>query len=151
MTARSPEPPEPRGFTALARAIALLAACGAAILVLGILLMALVTFVPALDRPGMHLRGIANFFYADHEANAWAWFSTLLLAALGAALTVLAYLRRCANRGFAPLLVLALLAAYMSADEAAAIHERFSNLVPRIFTWSWLAIGVPLAIAARGC
>jgi hypothetical protein len=125
----------------------MLCAIGAVILIAGTALMAVVTFLPGFDRPGSHLRGIANMLYADYEANIWAWYASVLLAALAVTFGLHAYVQRNAGAPFRPFLALGALAVYMSADEAAILHEKFSNVIPSVTTWGWLAIGVPSAAA----
>jgi hypothetical protein len=124
-----------------------LCAIGTLILISGIILMAVVTFTPSLNGTEGVLRGVADMLYADNEANIWAWYSTALLAGLAAAFGVHAYVQRNAGGPVAPYLALAGIAAFMSADEAAILHEKLSNLVKSFPTWGWLAIGVPLAAA----
>jgi hypothetical protein len=115
------------------------------ILITGIALMAFVTFAPEFNSPESSLRGIADMLYADNEANVWAWYASVLLATLAAAFVLHAYVERNAGGPFPPYLVLAGLAAFMSVDEAALLHEKLSNLVTSFPTWGWLAIGIPFA------
>ena len=124
----------------------MLCAIGTLILISGIILMAVVTFTPSLNQSGA-LRGIADMLYADNEANIWAWYSTALLAMLAAAFALHAYVQRNAGGPVGPYLALAAIAAFMSADEAAILHEKLSNLVKWFPTWGWLALGVPIAAA----
>jgi hypothetical protein len=123
-----------------------LCAVGVVILITGIAVMAFVTFTPGFNNPESSLRGIADMLYADNEANVWAWYASVLLATLAAAFVLHAFVERNAGGQFAPYLVLSGLAAYMSVDEAALLHEKLSNLVTGFPTWGWLAIGIPLAV-----
>jgi hypothetical protein len=123
-----------------------LCAAGLIILLGGIVLMAFVTFTPGFNDPDSSLRGVADMLYADNEANVWAWYASVLLATLAAAFVLHAFVERNAGRQVAPYLVLAGLAAFMSVDEAAILHEKLSNIVTSFPTWGWLAIGIPLVV-----
>ena len=124
----------------------ILCVVGVVVLLSGIVLMAFVTFTPGFSDPGGSLRGFADMLYADNEANVWAWYGSVLLAALAAAFVLHAYLQRNAGAPYGPYLILAGLAAFMSVDEAAILHEKLSNIVTSFPTWGWLAIGIPLVI-----
>jgi hypothetical protein len=124
---------------------AVLCVVGAIILLSGIGLMAFVTFAPGLNAPDSSLRGLADMLYADNEANVWAWYASVLLATLAAAFVLHAFVARNAGAPVGPYLLLAALAAFMSVDEAAILHEKLSNIVTGFPTWGWLAIGVPFA------
>jgi len=123
----------------------LLCVVGVLILLSGIALMAFVTFASGSGGADSALRGVADMLYADNEANVWAWYSSVLLATLAAGFVLHAFVERNAGAPFSPYLVLAALAAFMSVDEAAILHEKLSNLVTSFPTWGWLAIGVPFA------
>ncbi len=124
------------------RLVLVLGGIGAILLVVGLATQIIVALGPEKDIFG------EVFFNPDREANAWSWFSTLLLAALSLSLAVHAALR---PRGAAlPLAALALLALYMSLDEAGEVHEKFEPLLPEegFLTVRWLVFGVPLAVVA---
>jgi hypothetical protein len=146
MTARTP-PTSSRHGTTRAALCAALCAIGTLILISGIILMAVVTFTPSINGTQSALRGVADMLYADNEANIWAWYSTALLALLAASFALHAYVQRNAGGQVGPYLALAGIAAFMSADEAAILHEKLSNIVKSFPTWGWLAIGVPFAAA----
>src|SRR3712207_3012079 len=139
--------PLPRLLDGPTRAALCVVLCvvGAIILLSGIALMAFVTFTPGLNDPGSSLRGLADMLYADNEANVWAWYASVLLATLAAAFVLHAFVARNAGSPVGPYLLLAALAAFMSVDEAAILHEKLSNIVTSFPTWGWLAIGVPFA------
>lgn len=91
---------------------------------------------------------LARLLYADSEANLWAWGSALLLASLALAFAVKALTLRGSGRAPLSFLGLAVVALWMSADEAAMLHEQLARANIRIgWTWSWLVLGVPLTLA----
>lgn len=83
----------------------------------------------------------------------WTWYSVLLLAAVSAAFALLAFIRRSTGQGFVPYLWFAIVAGFMSIDEATLFHEKFA-IAARLmglslpFTFTWLVIGIPFAIVA---
>lgn len=95
------------------------------------------------------LSGTASLLYADGEANLWAWISGLLLAGVGVALGVVGFTARHEGRAALPYFFLGAVALEMSADEIAQLHEKLARFnLGSSFTFAWLALGVPLAIAA---
>lgn len=100
--------------------------------------------------PGWRLlSGLGSLFYADGEANLWAWGSGVLLAGIGLALCVVGFATRNEGRAALPYFFLGAVALEMSADEIAQLHEKLARFnLGSSFTFAWLALGVPLAIAA---
>jgi hypothetical protein len=93
------------------------------------------------------LRG-ANLFYADREGNVWAWYASMLLAVLAVTFWIGTSGVRGAGGRWVPYAALTVVAAAMSVDEAAGLHERlarFAGGVDRPFTW--VVPGAVLAVA----
>ncbi|MDJ0350512.1 hypothetical protein [Cryobacterium sp. PH29-G1] len=95
------------------------------------------------------LSGTASLLYADGEANLWAWISGLLLASVGVVLCIVGAAAHNEGSTGTPYFLLGAVAVEMSADEIAQLHEKLARFNPgQTFTFSWLTLGVPLAIVA---
>ncbi|HWM34669.1 MAG TPA: hypothetical protein VNR36_10570 [Pseudolysinimonas sp.] len=95
--------------------------------------------------------GIRNITYPDAEGNLFAWYSTIILAAVAVGFFLIALTARGAGRPIWRFVVLGALALLLSADEAAYLHERLGNFAGDLglsskFTYQWLLLGVPIAI-----
>lgn len=92
---------------------------------------------------------LAEYFWADQEANLWSWYSSLLLSSIGIGLGVLA-LRQRDRLAMQAHLVLGAAAVLMSADEVASLHEALGYLGDATdgLTSHWLLLGVPMALVA---
>lgn len=92
---------------------------------------------------------IAEYFWADQEANVWSWYSSFLLGAIGIGLLLLARMQqdRTGRRAYG---VLGVAAIVMSADETASLHEALGYLGDSIggLTSNWLLLGIPFAVVA---
>ncbi|WP_210480625.1 hypothetical protein [Naasia sp. SYSU D00948] len=110
---------------------------GALLVVLGtgIRLLSLLT---GADIPG------ATVLDPNGEANAWSWYSSLLLAALSVPLLVHAGLRP--RRAARPFVVLAVLALCLSVDEAAVLHEKLTLPGDDPASGGWLVIQASIAV-----
>lgn len=89
--------------------------------------------------------------YPDIEGNVWTWYSAVLLAVLGIAFAVVAAVMRRTGGDGRPYVVLAVVAVFLSVDEAGRIHERFGLITDVLgirseLTYNWLLIGIPLAV-----
>ena len=89
----------------------------------------------------------------SHEANIPTYFSTMLLATAALLLFIIgSALRGDGPRTARPWLALAALFLYLSADEAAMLHELARNIptdwLPdwHILHWKWQIIGVPVLV-----
>ncbi|MBF5080380.1 hypothetical protein F1641_01040 [Quadrisphaera sp. INWT6] len=104
------------------------------------------------DLPQTWLAAGARLVDLDAEANVPTWFSTLLLALLAAACAVTGLLLRARGERSWPLLLPALVAAAMSLDELAQLHEDLQLLSERLDLGSPNAFGwvVPGAAVAVG-
>jgi hypothetical protein len=94
-------------------------------------------------------QAVANVFWVDNDLNVWAWFSTLLLALLALGFAASALVQRTAGRPVVTDVVFAAVAAYLSLDENARLHERLGSLGERVagtWTYAWVAIGLPAAL-----
>jgi hypothetical protein len=95
------------------------------------------------------LAKIAEYFWADQEANIWSWYSSFLLGATGIGLLLLARMQQdgAGRRAYSALGVAAVV---MSADETASLHEALGYLGDSIggLTSHWLLLGVPFAVVA---
>ena len=128
-----------------------LAVASAIMLVVGVAAQVLVTLadLPAFFRA---LAGqFSRIFYAGAEFTVWAWYTAMLMAALGVALAVIAAMRHRAGADGRPYAVLAAVAIVLSIDETAQFHESLSVL-PRVLgagqlpTYDWLFVGIPIAM-----
>ena len=81
-----------------------------------------------------HVFGLRRLLDFNGEANAPAWFSSLLLLLGSALLAVVAHEGRATgNRFFAHWAVLALIFLFLALDEAAAVHEKVIDPVRDAF------------------
>lgn len=127
-----------------------LAAIGAVLLLLGSLLALASSLVGTGGALGAVLGDLKGVLWANQELNVWSWFSTILLALLAAAFAAAALVRRAAGRPFADHAVFAAVAAWLSIDEAAALHERLGTVARALGvhgTFEWVVLGTPVAIA----
>jgi len=105
------------------------------------------------ELPKPSIVGVAMILmYANAEANLFAWFSILTLAAMGVAFATAALIKRDDKRQFRAYLVIAIVAFALSADEGATLHERLGNVASRIsvassFTYAWIVLAIPVVIA----
>jgi hypothetical protein len=132
--------------TAVLRPVAVV---GAVLLLLGSVLALASDAVGERGALGSALVDAKGVLWANQELNVWSWYSTVLLAALAAAFAVTALLRRAARRPHADVLVFACVAAWLSIDEAAALHERLGTVARAVGvrgTFEWVALGLPVAI-----
>lgn len=129
------------------------AVAGGALLAFGSLSALAAELVGSRGGAAALLDDVKGIFWANQELNLWTWFSTLLLAALAAAFALTAVLHRDRGLRYADLVIFAATAAWLSADEAAALHERLGT-VARAFgvggLFEWVVIGLPVAVAAVG-
>lgn len=128
-----------------------LAVTGLVMLVVGVAAQMLVALA---DLPG-YARAFAGqlsrLFYAGAEYTAWAWYTAVLIAAVGVTLAVLAALHHRAGAPAQPYAVLAAVALLLSVDETAQLHESLSTWtralgVERLPTVDWLLVGIPIAV-----
>ena len=147
--ATAPERVHETGFGAALRALAVVAAV---LVVLGPVVRILVDSVlvdPAL--PQAWLAEAKRQTDLDGEANLPATFSAALFGLVALGLLVLAGLRRAAGQRARPVLVLAVVAAYLGVDEACELHESLALLADHLHTtaglanFAWLVPGVALA------
>ena len=131
---------------ALVRPVAVL---GAVLLLSGSLLALVSGLVGARGAVGSALADLKGVLWANQELNVWTWYSTLLLAGLAAAFALTAVLRRRAGMPALDATVFAVVAAWLSADEAAALHERLGTVARALGvrgTFEWVALGLPIAL-----
>lgn len=139
--------------TIVGKLIVSLTVTGAVLLLVGAVIDA---FSPVFEGGGR----IASVFffvrdmtYASREDSLWTWYSVLLLAAVSGVFALHALLRRSVGARFVPYLLFAAAAAFMSVDESTLFHEKFAIAARLLglslpFTFTWLIIGIPFAIAA---
>jgi hypothetical protein len=97
--------------------------------------------------------GIRNLTFPDAEGNVFAWYSTVMLAAVAVGFFLIALTARGADRPIWRFVVLGAVALALSADEAAYLHERLGIFAGELglgstFTYQWLLLGIPLALVA---
>jgi len=136
------------------RKVALILSAGIGIL----LLISLDFFLFDYLKQDSEFTELASKFYFDYEGNIPTYFSASLLITIALLAGFIARLKRQAKESFAfHWGVLALGFAYISLDEAAALHElsmqplrsmsRHSGLqLPEIFYFAWLIVGIPVVI-----
>ena len=133
------------------RLLRALAVLGGVMLVVGVTAEVLVG-VDGLPAFGRALAGqFSRIFYAGDEFTAWAWYTAVLMAAVGVVLALIAAMRHRGGADGRPYAVLAAVALALSVDETAQFHEALSPL-PRALgagqlpTYDWLLVGIPIAI-----
>jgi hypothetical protein len=102
-----------------------------------------------------HVFGLVRVTYLNGEATIPAWFSSLLLAASAASLAVVGLLKRAGGDWRARYwLGLAALFVYMSADEAAGLHELWGQGIgdegeirEGFFRYAWVIPGMVVVTA----
>lgn len=93
------------------------------------------------------------WFDVGNESNLPTWWNTSLLIAAAALSAMVAVVHRVTGSpGWFAWGGLALIAALLSLDEAAGLHERLRFVSDAIapqhgFTYAWLVVGIPLGIA----
>ena len=117
-----------------------IAAVGALLLLLGLVLQILTVLLHTGGVPG------EGVFDPDGEANVWAWYSALVISLLALSFAVHALVRRGEGRAWLPYALLGTVVLYMSVDEAASLHERLGALGPSGLSYPWLVVGIPLAV-----
>lgn len=88
----------------------------------------------------------SEIVYADREANAWAWYSSALLVLLAVVFVASAAVVRRDGAPWRAYLALAVVAAAMSMDESAALHERLANVVDSDRPFAWVPLGGLVAV-----
>lgn len=132
------------------RLIVVLAVLGATMGSLGVFLTVyLQSPVAGLDIPGLDM--IRHQTHPSGESTLYSWYSTLVLAGIAVAFAVIAMVKWQSRPLGWRYLVLAATAALLSADEAALLHEKMSDVAGKLglgwtWTYSWLIAAVPLAI-----
>jgi len=133
-------------------ALRVLAVVTAVLVVLGPVVRVLVDTVlvdPAL--PQAWLAEAKRLTDLDGEANLPATFSASLFGTVALGLLALAGLRRSAGQRARPVVVLAVVAAYLGLDEACELHESLALVADRLHAtaglanFAWLVPGVALA------
>lgn len=125
---------------------------GAVLGAVGVSLTVLLQLVPEIAQvPGLEF--IRHHSHPSGEATVYAWYSTLLLAALGLAFAVIASVKWHIRNLRWRYLVLASTALLLSADEAGMLHEEMARLTYFLgfswgWTYNWLIAAVPLALLA---
>lgn len=126
-----------------------LAAIGGVLLLAGVVMAALTPPEPVGVTPRSLQRAVADLFHPDLEGNIWAWYSAMVSLALGTVFGLHAVARRATGHAWVPYVVLAVTAVYLSADEAAHLHEELRHLAPEgLSRLGWVALGLPLAAVA---
>jgi hypothetical protein len=88
-----------------------------------------------------------RLFHMGREANVPAWFSTVLFLLAALLLSIIAYAKTVQRAAFRyHWLMLSALFVYLSADEAAVLHEQFGELIAAlfpgtIFSYGWFVGG----------
>lgn len=99
---------------------------------------------------------LGRLLYPNAEGNLWTFYSAVALTGLALAFAgIWLVLRRTGNTGGRVFVLLAAVALALAIDEATQIHENFALMSAALglsidFTYDWLIIGVPLAIAVGG-
>jgi hypothetical protein len=133
--------------------IRVLAIVGAILLVGGVVLWNLSRWLGGEGFVWVLVRELTLMFHLGREANVTTWYSALLLAAVALGLALHAFALRGDRKPSGAYLGLAAIALLMSADEAAAIHERMAPAASALglgvsWTFTWLVLGVPFALLA---
>lgn len=99
-------------------------------------------------------QGLLRIFSVDQEANLASWLSATILLLCALVVWGVAVGRRAAgDRWWRHWAFLALTFAYLSADEAARLHESAEVVVdslidaPGIFSFGWVLVAAPVVIA----
>lgn len=146
----------PRRRVGTARVVPVLAAVAGALLVTGPVLKHADNILPRTGSGGrILLTYMAGLFDLGTEANVPTWFATVTLAFLAAAFALAAVLSRAAGSPAVRFVVLAAVAAWLSLDEAAVLHEQLGrvtdglrSLFGRLPTFSWVVPGAALGVTA---
>lgn len=125
---------------------------GAVLGAVGVSLTVLLQLVPETAEI-FGLEFIRHHSHPSGEATIYAWYSTLLLAALGLAFAVIASVKWHIRFLRWRYLVLASTALLLSADEAGMLHEEMARIASSLglswaWTYNWLIAAVPLALVA---
>jgi|SRR5690554_5378663 len=125
---------------------------GAVLGAVGVSLTVLLQLAPGTaEIPGLEF--IRHHTHPSGEATIYAWYSSLLLAALGLAFAVIASVKWQIHFLRWRYLVLASTALLLSADEAGMLHEQMARVAGSLglswaWTYNWLIVAVPLALVA---
>lgn len=101
---------------------------------------------------GWRIMGVASrVLYPGREGNLTTWYSAGLLLVLAIGFMGHAYLLWRSGRAWAVCAALGIVAAALSADESAAIHEQLGRAAEFLglsvgWTFGWLIFGAPVAI-----
>ncbi len=150
-----PEPLADGRLLRLRSIVVTLAVAMALVLVAGILVEE-VRVRGVQDAPGVVQVAVwqgARLLYADAEANAWAWLSTIGLALLAAVFAASAAARRGASLPWRATAFLSGVALLLSADEGAMLHETLNEIGIRLTDSlgqfnAWLIPGVVVVLVA---
>lgn len=94
-----------------------------------------------------------SWFDVGNEGNLPTWWNTALLVASAALCAAVSAMHRfTGGRRWAAWASLALITGLLSLDEASGLHERLRHLADLVipdhgFTFAWLVVGIPLALA----
>ncbi len=132
-----------------------LAVVGGVMLIVGVTAHVLVTLTDVSGFVRAFAGQFERLFYAGAEYTVWAWYTAVLMAAVGVTFAVIAALlhRTDADAGSpaTPYAILAAVALALSIDETAQLHEGLTAL-PRTLgigpvpTVEWLVAGIPIAV-----
>ena len=128
-----------------------LAVAGGVMLIVGVTAHMLVTLT---DLTGFGRALAAQFsriFYAGAEFTAWAWYTAVIMAAVGIVLAIIASMVHRAGGAGQPYAVLAVVALALSIDETAQFHEGLTPVagalgLDSLPTFGWLVVGIPIAV-----
>ncbi len=89
---------------------------------------------------------VRDVLHPDHELTVWSWYSSLLLAGLALVFAAIAFTVKAAGGRSGAYVVLAVVALVMSADEAAAFHEKLNVAAGALnvavpWTYPWVFLG----------
>lgn len=136
-----------------ARLTIILGVVGAILMVSGSLLWSLYALGEG-DGVGWRIVGVVSrVLYPGREGNVTTWYSAALLLLLAVGFGGHAYLLARADRAWRACAALGVIAAVLSADESAAIHEQLGRAAEFLdvsvsWTFGWLILGIPFAVAA---
>ena len=136
-----------------------LVVAGGVMLIVGVTAHVLVTLTTVTGFARALASQFSRLFYAGTEFTVWAWYTAVLMAAVGVTLAIIGLLRHRADAGSSgaarstgtPYVVLAAVALALSVDETAQFHEGLSPVagmlgLHELPTFGWLVVGIPLAI-----
>src|SRR4051812_26248201 len=123
---------------------------GTAILLVGVVTVGLSPMLRAVTGDAHDVGTMTTLLNPDGEANIWAWYNATLLTLLAVVFAVDAMRRRGAALPSLPQGVMAAVAGYLSLDENAQLHEKLErpgDLLGLTWTWGWVVLAAPLAVA----